>query len=487
MALRPVRAPDLTRRRARVLPRVRVQPRPTPQDDQGSQDLRLRRGWLFVLCLVVPLLAAFYGFTAAGVRLPSPSPLLGEAPLRGTLYAADGTVLAEGDAQTRSYPQGTLAAQLIGFSGAEQPDKTFGLEGLERKLDSTLQAGQDVTLTLDPDVQGIVQTELEYAAKLHGAKNGAMVMLEAGTGRILASASYPTFDPNTQRTLVGDSRNVIGNAPMMASVEPGSIMKPFVVAALLQDRKLEADEVLPVAMQRRVGSKTFTDVTEHEPTLAISDILRYSSNVGMIELGERFTSPELAAWYHRYGFGQPVATKAVSNADGIVNPPETWVPQDHASAVIGQSMAATALQLAAAYSIFANDGVYVTPQVLESEVGAAATEQILDPAVARTVRGMLTYTVENSGLKDAKIPGVEVAGKSGSADLFDTDKGEYIDAGTLTFAGMFPADNPRVIGVIYLQRVKEENPLSVSVTAPAFRRIGSQTVALWDEAALSGH
>ena len=152
-------------------------------------------------------------------------------------------------------------------------------------------------------------------------------------------------------------------------------------------------------MQRRVGSKTFTDVTAHEPTLAIKDILRYSSNVGMIELGERFSSAELARWYHRYGFGEPVGVHFASSAAGIVNPPEHWVPQDHASAVIGQSMSATALQLAAAYSIFANDGRYVTPQVVESEVGKGAAKQVLDPAVARTVRGMLTYTVQNSGLK----------------------------------------------------------------------------------------
>lgn len=484
MALRPVNAPELTRRRARVLPRVRVQPLPAPPGGPEDQDLRLQRSWLFILCLTLPLLAALYGFVSDGVRLPSPSPLLEEPSLRGTLYAADGTVLAEGTAETRSYPQGTLAAQLIGFSGAEQPDHTYGLEGIERKLDGALQGGRDVTLTIDPALQGIVQTELERAAKLHGAKNGAMVMLEAGTGRVLASASYPTFDPNTQRTLVGDSRNVIGNSPMTAAVEPGSVMKPFVVAALLQDHKLRADEVLGVEMQRRVGSKTFTDVTAHEPTLAVKDILRYSSNVGMIELGERFSSEELAAWYHRYGFGQSVGTRFVGNAPGIINPPESWVPQDHASAVIGQSMAATALQLAAAYSIFANDGRYITPQVVESEVGAAVAEQILDPAVARTVRQMLTYTVQNSGLKDAKTPGVKLAGKSGSADLFDLNKGEYIDAGTLSFAGIFPAEHPKVIGVIYLQRIKEEGALSVSVTAPAFRRIGSQTVALWDEAAL---
>ena len=248
-------------------------------------------------------------------------------------------------------------------------------------------------------------------------------MLEAGTGRILASASYPEFDPNTQGTLSDEGRGAISNSPFVATVEPGSVMKPFVVAALLQDKKLRAREVLPVEPQLRVGDKTFTDVSAHEPRLEVKDILRYSSNVGMIKIGERFSSAELAAWYRRFGFGQRVDTAFAANEQGTINPPESWVPQDHASATIGQSLSATALQLAAAYSVFANDGRYVTPQVVEAAVGTGTTKQVLDPAVAREVRDMLAYTVDNSGLSTAKIPGVKLAGKSGSADLFDTEKG----------------------------------------------------------------
>jgi cell division protein FtsI (penicillin-binding protein 3) len=258
------------------------------------------------------------------------------------------------------------------------------------------------------------------------------------------------------------------------------VMKPFVIAALMQAGKLRADEILDVPSWRQVGDKTFTDVTAHEPRLAAQDILRVSSNVGMIELGERFTSHQLAAWYRRFGFGQSVEVAFATTEQGTINPPERWVPQDHASAVIGQSMSATALQLAAAYSIFANDGRYVTPQIVEAALEPGAAEQVLEPAVAKEVREMLAYTVENSGLSVANIPGVAVAGKSGSADLFDLEKGEYIDAGTLSFAGIFPAEKPKVVAVMYLQRVKEEGALSVSVTAPAFRAIGSQTVALWN-------
>lgn len=484
MALRHVTVTPLTRRQIQAREQTRAHPTVQPLPPEGGPELKLRKRPLFALCLGLPLVLALGGFVGAGVRLPAWPEVLVEPTQRGAILAGDGTILAEGDAGLRRYPQGRLAAHLIGFSGSEQPDGSYGLEGLELKLDATLQAGEDVQLTLDPDLQAIAQTELARAAALHGAKNGAVVMLEAGTGRVLASAAYPDFDPNAQATFL--DRSVIGNRPFTALVEPGSVMKPFVVAALLHDRRLQPDEVLDVDPSLRVGDKTFTDVTAHEPRLEIRDILRVSSNVGMIRLGERFSSTELAAWYHRFGFGREVAINYAANEQGIINPPEDWVPQDHASAVIGQSMSATALQLAAAYSIFANDGLYIAPQIVASRVASTSSERVLEPGVARTVREMLAYTVQNSSLIDAKIPGVSVAGKSGSADLYDVDKGAYIDAGTLSFAGIFPAEKPKVIGVMYLQRVTEKGALSVSVTAPAFRAIGSQAVALWDEAALTG-
>ena len=391
MALRPITVTKIPRGHVRVISET------APVAAEEASELRLRKGPLFALCLGVPLVLALASFVGTGARTPNWPELLTEPAARGAILAADGTVLAEGDAALRRYPQGPLAAQLVGFSGAEQPDGSYGLEGLERKLETQLGAGKDVTLTLDPALQSVAQTELARAARLHGAKNGAVVMLEAGTGRVLASASYPEFDPNTQGTLSDEGRGAISNSPFVATVEPGSVMKPFVVAALLQAGRLRAREVLPVEPQLRVGDKTFTDVSAHEPRLEVKDILRYSSNVGMIKIGERFSSAELAAWYRRFGFGQRVDTAFAANEQGTINPPESWVPQDHASATIGQSLSATALQLAAAYSVFANDGRYVTPQVVEAAVGAETAKQVLDPAVAREVRDMLAYTVDNSG------------------------------------------------------------------------------------------
>ncbi|ADI14720.1 peptidoglycan D,D-transpeptidase FtsI family protein [Truepera radiovictrix] len=458
----------------------------TPQTRRSAvapAHLQLHKRLLLSAALVVPLSAAVVGFSSLGLRLGAPPSVLREAPQRGRILAADGTVLAEGDAEARRYPEGRLAAQLIGFSGARQPGGNFGLEGLEFTLDARLQAGEDVRLTIDPELQAIAQGELARAAREHGAENGAMVLLEAGSGRVLAAASYPQFDPNTHRNL--RDRTGVANRAFLQQVEPGSVMKPFLIAALMQAGRLEADEVLEVESTIRVGNQTFRDVAPHDLELSIAEMLRYSSNVGMIKLGERFSSAELAAWYRHFGFGKDVGLKHLFTQTGQINDPATWVPQDHASATIGQSVSATALQLAAAYSVFANDGVFVPPQIVESEVlyedgVRVGAERLLSPEVAEAVTEMLVYTVENGSLTVAKIPGVTVAGKSGSADLFDTDKGVYINAGTLSFAGFFPADDPKVTAVVYLQRVDpNRGSLSALVAAPVFRRVGSEVVAHW--------
>lgn len=483
----PAPATEVQMPQAQRAPQVRSVPRTQAKTQRGEQEgalqLRLHKRLLLSAALMLPLSAAVVGFSGLGLKLPNPPGVLSEAAQRGRILALDGTVLAEGDAEARRYPEGRLAAQLVGFSGAEQPAGNFGLEGLELTLDARLQAGEDVHLTLDPDLQAIAQGELARAAREHGAENGAMVLLEAGSGRVLAAASYPQFDPNTHRTL--RDRSGVSNRAFLQQVEPGSVMKPFVIAALMQAGRLGAGEVLEVEPTMQVGTQLFRDVAPHDPRLSVADILRYSSNVGMIKLGERFSSEELAAWFQHFGFGEDVGLKHLYTQTGQINDPATWVPQDHASATIGQSLSATALQLAAAYSIFANGGVFVPPQVVESEVRyeegvRVGAERLLSPDVAETIKEMLVYTVDHGSLAASKIPGVSVAGKSGSADLYDTEKGAYIDAGTLTFAGIFPADNPKVTAVVYLQRVDpNRGSLSALVAAPVFRRVGSEALALW--------
>ena len=439
-------------------------------------ELALTRRYLVLSLLVLPLLLALMAFARQQSNVPSWPSSIKEEVQRGAIISSDGVILAEGTAAHRRYPQGTLAAHLIGFSGAEQPDGRYGLEGLEFSMDNVLQQGEDVRLTINAQLQAVAQAELRKSAEKYDAENGAVVMLEAGTGRILAAASYPDFNPSRQGNV--QNREDISNKAFLRQVEPGSVMKPFVVASLLESGRLSPDELIEADMSLRVGDKTFHDVAQHEKVLTIPDILAYSSNVGMIHLSERFSHQELNTWLSYFGFGQDVGLHSIYTRTGYLPNWSTWVPQDHASITIGQGVSTTALQLAAAYSIFANNGYYVTPKLLENEV-TEEPRRVISPEVAMTIRSMLEYTVNNSGIAKSKIPDVTMAGKTGTADIYDAAAGRYIPGDyTLTFAGMFPADKPKVIMVVYLQKPKLSDS-STYVAAPLFRDIGSEVVALW--------
>ena len=438
-------------------------------------ELRLARRPLLLLLIGLPLIAALTGFGMQQHGAPVwPAPPV-VAPERGRILATDGTVLAEGDVASRRYPQASLAAHVVGFSGAIQPDGRYGLEGVEYTLDARLQAGLDATLTIDPILQAAAERQLATSIADNGAENGSVVMLEAGSGRILAAASYPTYDPNEQGRY---DRASIQNQAFLQQYEPGSVMKPFVVAALLQSGRLDPRETVDAPPYLRVGDKTFRDVAAHPGELEVRDVLRYSSNTAMLHLTERFEPSELYGWLRHFGFGQSLPLRSAYTRPGTLNPWQDWVPQDQASATIGQSVATTPLQLATAYSIFANDGVFVPPRLVEEEEPGEAY-RVLSSEVARTVRGMLRYTVEESGLRGSRIPGVPVAGKTGTADIYSPEQGTYPDGWyTLTFAGMFPADAPRIVMVVMLQK-PDEDATSTYVAGPLFRSIGSEVVAHW--------
>jgi cell division protein FtsI (penicillin-binding protein 3) len=438
-------------------------------------ELRLHRSFLVAAVLLLPLMFALAGFAALQRGAPAWPAALLEAPHRGTILAADGTVLAEGPPEARQYPQGSLAATIVGFTGAVQPDGRYGLEGLEFTLDARLQAGESVRLTIDPTLQASAESRLADAIHATGAESGSAVILEVGTGRILAAASYPTFDPNAWRSA---PRSSMVNRPFLHQYEPGSVMKPFVVAALLESGKLHPNESIESPMHLRVGLKTFRDVVQHDPVLSVADVLRYSSNSGTINMSARFTSAELHAWLAAFGFGQEMPLRSTFTRPGMLNDWHRWVPQDHATTSIGQAVATTALQLAAAYAIFANDGTYVPPRLVEDE-HVPVPHQVLSPEVALTVRHMLAHTVEASGSRASRIPGVTTAGKTGTADVFDYTAGTYVAGDyTLSFGGMFPVERPSVVMVVSVDRPRTSTSSTV-VAAPLFRAIGSEVVAHW--------
>jgi cell division protein FtsI (penicillin-binding protein 3) len=440
-------------------------------------ELALRRVWLVRVGLAVPLLAALLGFAVHQLGPASfPAPPT-EPAVRGDIVASSGEVLATGPVEARSYPLG-VAGPLVGFTGAVQPDGRYGLEGLEYTLDDVLAAGEDVRLTIDATYQAAAERHLAEAAEAYGAESGSAVVLEAGTGRILAAASYPAFDANDWSAA---GRDQMRNRPFQETYEPGSVIKPLVVAGLLESGRLRPDEVVEAPMTLRVGEQTFRDVVYHDPQLTVADVLAYSSNSGAIHLGQRFTDAELHDWLMRFGIGQDLPVSGTYTSSGQLNPWYQWVPQDHASNTIGQNHSTTALQLAVAYSVFANDGLYVPPVLIEG-AETPPPHRVLSPEVAATMRALLSHVTEASGLRNAKVNGVSMAAKTGTADVFDPELGRYVPGEySLSVAGMVPAERPRVVVVVTLHK-PQEGATSTVATGGLFKDIVTDVVASWGAA-----
>lgn len=438
-------------------------------------QVRRLKGLVISFFVLIPLLSSLAGFARFGNQAPVWPGQPADPPPRGAVLARDGTVLAAGPVTNRRYPQ-ALASQIVGFSGKLQPDGRYGLEGLEYTYDALLQAGEDITTTIDPLYQSIVQTHLDERAREYGAEAATAVVLKVGSNEVLAAASWPSFDPNN---LNAGNPEAFINRAFLYQYEPGSVVKPFVVAALLESGRLGADELIPAAQHRRVGSQTFSETVWHEPELTPWDVLRYSSNTAMTHLTERFSPEELYVWLSHLGFGRDLGMSSVFTRSGAMNHWSTWVPQDQASVTLGQGVSATTLQLAALYSVFANDGVLVSPRLLKDEE-TAPDRRVLSASTARLVREMLAYTVETSGLRNSMIPGMTMAGKTGTADVYDVVERRYVKGDyTLTFAGMFPADEPEVVMVVSLMKPAGD-VTATYMAAPLFQAIGTEMVAVWD-------
>jgi cell division protein FtsI (penicillin-binding protein 3) len=390
----------------------------------------------------------------------------------------------------RYYPAGEVAAQVVGFTniddkGQEGVERAYqdwlaGREG-ERQIQrdrrgntirdlapiKTAQMGGNLALSLDLNIQYLAHRELAAAIAEHKAKGGSIVVLDAKTGEILALANQPVFNPNNRHNY---KPGLMRNRAVIDTFEPGSTVKPFVAAAVLERGLFHPDSVIDTPQTWRVGAKLVRDEHTH-PQMTVTEIIQKSSNVGAVKMAMSLTPQQHWEVLHRAGFGQLPGSGFPGETAGRLRDPGTWKPVEQATMAYGYGLSVSLLQLARAYMAFANDGEVMPLSFLKREPQEIVGERVFSASVAREVRTMMEAVTQEGGTGTrTRVPGYRVAGKTGTAHKLVN--GHYApDRYLSSFIGMAPASNPRLIIGVAIDEPSDGVYYGGSVAGPVFAQV----------------
>ena len=394
----------------------------------------------------------------------------------------------------RYYPMAEVASHLVGFTGIDNnglagmelalDDKLKGLDGQRlvmraRNLDvveelavlSAPKDGQNVYLSIDRRIQYLAYRELKAAVQTHEAKSASAILLDVKTGEVLAMVNQPAFNPNNdeQRADSGHHRN----RGLTDVFEPGSTVKPFTVAAALDTGVISTNELIDVGTSKRwkAGSMIVRDLGRYGE-ITPQKILMKSSNIGTAKIALKMTPEQLWKYYQKLGFGLSAQTGFPGESDGSLSDYWHWKDAQQATFSYGYGMGVTAIQLARAYSVLANDGVLKPVSLLkQQDSDVVMGDRVMSADVARQVRGMLETVVSPTGTgKAAHVKDYRIAGKTGTAHKVSA--GSYAeDKYTALFAGMAPASNPRLVMVVVIHDPQRSEWHGGKVAAPVFANI----------------
>ncbi|HVR39569.1 MAG TPA: penicillin-binding protein [Thermoanaerobaculia bacterium] len=412
------------------------------------------------------------------------------------------------DEHRRSYPRGTLAANVIGYAGVDGQ----GLGGAELSLDAHVRGtpgkvtllrdarrnmylvggegpnrprdGHHVVLTIDSVVQFITERALAKAVEQYHAAGGSAIVLDPNDGAILAMASLPTFDPNH----FGDfSQLAFHNRNVQDLYEPGSTFKIVTASAGLEEGVVTPSQILDC----NNGAITIANVTIHEHgnnhygLMTFEDVMVHSSNVGAVRVSNALGDERFYNYIRRFGFGEKTGLPLPAEATGILRTTRRWTPISHASISIGQEISVTPIQVVRAVATVANGGVRVEPRILERVIDDSG-KTIVQPERAQPVRVISekTAAVLNEILKQVVSRGTGenaaldehiVAGKTGTAQKSAGRAGYSADKFVASFAGYVPADRPRLVILVVIDEPRGAQ-YGGTVAAPAFREIAEATL-----------
>ncbi|MGB7202888.1 MAG: penicillin-binding protein 2 [Pyrinomonadaceae bacterium] len=408
------------------------------------------------------------------------------------------------DDQRRSYPNQTLAAQVVGFANANDD----GRAGVEQSHDDVLHgavikkvqerdrlgrvfdevtverdAPSDIVLTIDTAFQYMAEQALERGVQAADAKSGMAIVMNPKTGEILALANYPSFDPNT---ITESAAGNIGNKAIQSVYSPGSVFKIVSYGAGLERHLFRPDDMIDSGNGTiKIADRTFTD-SHGIGRVTYSEALARSSNVCAIRTGMSVGREDFVAMIKKMGFGAKTGIELPAETQGIVRPLEKWAGDSLASMSIGYEIGVTALQMTTAFATIANDGIRSQPHIIKeirhsNEQPKSVTQiqqtRVVAAETARDLRTMLRQVVLTGTGKLAQLNAYTSAGKTGTAWKFDAktktiNSEKYVSS----FIGMAPAENPEIVVAVVIDEPRGGGRDGGAVAAPIFRDIAQQVL-----------
>jgi cell division protein FtsI (penicillin-binding protein 3) len=398
----------------------------------------------------------------------------------------------------RYYPEGEVAAHVVGLTNID--DK--GQEGLELAYNQWLTGvpgkksvikdrlgrtvtevrtiqqqvpGKDITLSIDRRIQYLAYRELMQGIKENVAISGSVIVLDVKTGEVLAMVNQPSFNPNNRSSHQTD---VYRNRAVTDSFEPGSTIKAFSIASALESGLYKPDSIIDTHPGwMRVDHRVVRDEHNNGP-INVAQILQVSSNVGTTKIILSLPANQLWSLLHRVGFGEITGVGFPGEQSGSLINRSKWAPFTLATLAFGYGISVTPLQLAQAYSIFANDGIKIPVSLLKVDKEPAG-ERVIDVSVARQMMGLLESVTTAKGATGAlaRVPGYRVAGKTGTAVMAGVhgyQKHHY----TSSFVGIAPVTNPRVIVAVVVHDPQGKHYYASFVSAPIFEKIMEGTLRI---------
>jgi cell division protein FtsI (penicillin-binding protein 3) len=396
----------------------------------------------------------------------------------------------------RYYPHGEVMAHVLGFTNIDDR----GQEGLELAFDSWLtgkpgaqkvirdrhgrivenvdlvraaEPGKDLALSIDRRIQYLAYRELKSALLSNSAESGSAVVVDVASGEILAMVNQPAYNPNSHESALPDAHR---NRAVTDVIEPGSVIKPYTVAAALEAGVNPNIIIQTSPGSMMLGKYQIHDVHDHG-AVSLTTLLSTSSNIGAAKLGLGMSNEHLYDVLHRFGFGDSTHSGFPGESSGVLAPPNTWSMVQRGTISYGMGLSVTPLQLAQAYATLANGGRLMPLTFIKG--GSGAGKQVIDPAIARKLLVMLENVVAPGGTaQKAAITGYHVAGKTGTART--ASGGGYAKRYVSVFAGVVPLDHPKFAMVVVINNPRGRDYYGGLVSAPVFHNVMDGALRLMD-------